>query len=459
QQFLSEKGFDKAAVTSMDDFKELPLMGKNDYLHKYPFEQLCLDGTLTDKYLIEGSSGLSGERSYWPRVKKDDRNLPGRLDSLFRQLYQIDQKPTLVIVGLMLGVWVSGEKISWALRQISMNTNYPLTIITPGSNAEEIVDIIKKFSPLHHQTLIAAYPPFIKYVTGLGDQEGIDWKKLNIKLLTGGEHFSEEWRLYMHKKFGHHEKDLTSILGIYGASEMSTMMAQETRYSILVKKLAHEDKSFARDLFGQENLSPAFCQYNPAEYYTETVDNELVFTAMTAIPLVRYNIHDRGGLLSFDEVQTIIADHGYDVLEMLSEYGYSNKNIIKFPFLYVWGRNDGSALIYGAVIYPENIKAILDNSAISDSWTGLFRLVHRHDEEQNEVLQLKIELSVGVQVSEELENKYSETVTKGLEKQNTDYRALRKVVGDKALLEVQLYPYRDPRIAGGNGIKHRYVKS
>ncbi|MBT7950517.1 MAG: phenylacetate--CoA ligase family protein [Gammaproteobacteria bacterium] len=455
--FLSDNKAENIIVNSISSFEQLPLIDKKNYLQKYPIEQLCLDGTIKDKYLIEGSSGLSGNRSYWPRLKSDDSKIPNRVDSLFRRHYQIDQKPTLVIVGLMLGVWVSGEKMSWALRQIAMNNKYPLTIITPGANAEEIIEIIKKFSSLYKQTIIAAYPPFIKYLTDLGDQEDINWRKLNIRLVTGGEYFSEEWRDYMNRKLGHSEHDLTSVLGIYGASEMSTMMGHETPFSILVKKLAHKNRELAEDLFGLHSPLPALCQYNPSEYYIESVDNELVFSSLTAIPLVRYNIHDRGGLISFDEIQKIVSDHGYDVLAMLSEYGYPDKNIIKLPFLYVWGRGDGSALIYGAVIYSENIKAILDNSSISGSWTGLFRLEHRTDAEHNEFLQLKIELSIGVEASSELENSFLEIITVGLEEQNTDYRALRKVIGDKALLEIQLYPYQDAEIIQGDTVKHRYV--
>jgi hypothetical protein len=70
------------------------------------------------------------------------------LEAVFRQYYQVDKKPTLVIVALMLGVWVCGEKVSWILRQMAMNNNYPLTIITPGSNAEEIIEIVGRFSEI-----------------------------------------------------------------------------------------------------------------------------------------------------------------------------------------------------------------------------------------------------------------------------------------------------------------------
>ena len=456
QEFLSANNVGSGPVDSVEAFKQLPIVEKHNYLQKYSVEQLCLNGNINDKYLIEGSSGQSGERSYWPRSKNEDKDFPDRLETVFRNYYQIDKKPTLVIVALMLGVWVSGEKVSWILRQMAMNNKYPMTIITPGSIAEEIVDIVGKFSGLYEQTIILAYPPFMKNLTDLGEHAGIDWSKLNIKLLVGGEYFSEEWRMYMRKKFNHREDDLTSILGIYGASEMSTMMAQETRYSILVKRLAHEDPKLARDLFGQESISPVFCQYNPAAYYTEEIEDELVFTAMTAMPLVRYNIHDRGGVLSFDEVENILSNHSYDVMQMLAEYGYPASSVIKFPFLYVWGRSDGTALLYGAVIYPENIKTVLDNSAVSSSWTGLFRMVHRHDEEQNEYLQLKIELSMGVKANEALENRFSEIITSGLDEQNADFRALRKVIED-AQLEIKLYPYQDPEITQGDKVKHKYT--
>jgi phenylacetate-CoA ligase len=110
--FLQENNSELNDVSTIEAFKNLPIIDKKNYLQKYPIEDLCLDGTLKDKYLIEGSSGLSGSRSYWPRIKSDDKKLPARVDSLFRRRFHIDRKPTLVIVGLMMGIWVSGEKIS-----------------------------------------------------------------------------------------------------------------------------------------------------------------------------------------------------------------------------------------------------------------------------------------------------------------------------------------------------------
>jgi len=345
--FLASNNINGKDIVRLDDFRRLPIVDKKNYLHRYSTEELCAGGKLNSKYLIEGSSGLSGQRTYWPRMRNEDRKLPGRVEALFRKLYAIETRPTLVIVGLMLGVWVSGEKISWALRQIAINRKYPLSIITPGSNAEEILEIIRRFAPLYRQTVIIAYPPFIKYLTSLGDRENVPWPDYNIKLITGGEYFSEEWRDYMAATFDHGRDDVSAVLGIYGASEMSTMMARETPLSILIKKTATRDRKVAKDLFNEETFLPTLCQYNPSDYFIEAVNDELVFTALTAMPLVRYNIHDRGGLITFDRLCNVLDGHGYAVDTLLSDYGCGKAGIVRLPFLYVWGRSDGSALIYG----------------------------------------------------------------------------------------------------------------
>jgi phenylacetate-CoA ligase len=85
----------------------------------------------------------------------------------------------------------------------------------------------------------------------------------------------------------------------------------------------------------------------------------ILFTVKAGIPLVRYNIHDRGGVITFDKMMRILKKHGYDVYKMLKSYGYEKGDIWTLPFFYVFGRSDDTISIGGANIYPENIEAAL----------------------------------------------------------------------------------------------------
>ena len=39
---------------------------------------------------------------------------------------------------------------------------YPITVITPGLNVEEILQMVRDLSPEYEQTIIVGYPPFLK---------------------------------------------------------------------------------------------------------------------------------------------------------------------------------------------------------------------------------------------------------------------------------------------------------
>ena len=130
-----------------------------------------------------------------------------------------------------------------------------------------------------------------------------------------------------------------------------------------------------------------------------------MFTTRPGIPLVRYNIHDRGGVISFDRLLSIVTDHGCKPLQMLSDYGYRKKDIWRLPFFYVWGRSDDSVSIYGAFIYAEDIKAAVDHQYISTRTNGNFMMDSIADQDQNPLLQIKIELASNIEPDKTIEKK------------------------------------------------------
>ncbi len=179
---------------------------------------------------------------------------------------------------------------------------------------------------------------------------------------------------------------------------------------------------------------------------------------MPAIPVVRYNIHDRGGIISFEKALQTAANHGYDLLNTLTEYGYQKKDIWRLPFFYVWGRTRGSVLLYGIVIYPENIKAALDDPAISSQTTGNFQMETIFDQEQNPHLQIKVELSSDAEPNADMERGFVKVIAKVLEKQSTEYNRLRQEMKDEVLPQIILCKYKDPRIFDSSSIKYRYTR-
>lgn len=458
RKFLESSQVEIGSIKTLEDFKKLPLTDKNNYLQKYPIDELCLDGTVTDKYLIDSSSGYGGKRSFWPRLPQEDEGFPMYMEMAYRQFYHIDRKPTLMIITLVLGTWVGGEKISWATRQIAINGKNRLTVMTPGAKLDEVIGIVKKFGHLYQQVVIVGYPPFIKQIIDEGAGSGIDWQKLDIKLGLGGEGYSVEWRDYIARRIGLRENDLLGISGGYGAADLGMSVGREYPLSVLMRKLAYENEALARDLFGQWKPLPSFCQYNPSSFFIEEIDGELVFTTQPGIPVVRYNIHDRGGVIPFDRVLSIAADHGCKPLQMLAEYGYRKKDVWRLPFFYVWGRSDDSVSIYGALIYTEDVKAAMDHRDISAFTSGKFIMKSISDKNQNPLLQIKVELTAGTEPKKTLEKKFVQVLDNTLEEQNPDYKALKEAMGDRVLPRVILLTYGDPEFVDPGIIKHRYRK-
>lgn len=446
------------SIKTLEDFKTLPLTDKKNYLQKYPLEELCLDGTVTDKYLIDSSSGYGGQRSFWPRLPREDRGFPMYMEMAYRQFFHIDRKPTLMIITLVLGTWIGGEKISWATRQIAINGKNRLTVMTPGAKLDEVIDIVKQFGHLYQQVVIVGYPLFVKQIIDEGARSGIDWQTLNVKLGLGGEGYSVEWRDYIAERIGLQEGDLLGISGGYGAADLGMSVGREYPLSVLVRKLAYENEALARDLFGQWKPLPSFCQYNPGSFFIEEIDGELVFTTQPGIPLVRYNIHDRGGVIPFDRVLSIVSDHGCKPLQMFSDYGYRKKDVWRLPFFYVWGRSDASVSIYGAFIYPEDIKAAMDHQDISTRTSSRFIMKSVFDQHQNPFLQIKIELASNTEPNKIIEKKFVEAIDNTLENQNPDYKALKEAMRDRVLLRVVLLKYQDPELVEPGIVKHRYTK-
>ena len=80
---------------------------------------------------------------------------------------------------------------------------------------------------------------------------------------------------------------------------------------------------------------------------------------LSGVPLVRYNLGDTGGLVGFDEMLAVLGSHGYDLYGDLALLGYSSEQVWRLPFLYVFGRTDGTVSIVGANVFPENVQAVL----------------------------------------------------------------------------------------------------
>jgi phenylacetate-CoA ligase len=112
-------------------------------------------------------------------------------------------------------------------------------------------------------------------------------------------------------------------------------------------------------------------QYDPTDYYVETVAGELVVTVCRPAvlsPRVRYNIHDSGGSLPYDHVLAVCRDFGLDPER--DSRARSTAPVLRLPFLYVHGRSDSTISVHGANIYPEDVEWGLGEAPDADLVLG-----------------------------------------------------------------------------------------
>ncbi|MGH3601477.1 MAG: hypothetical protein ACRDQH_14585, partial [Pseudonocardiaceae bacterium] len=96
--FLAEHDVDPAAVRTVDDFRALPLLTKDNYLRRHPLAQLCRGGELVSCDIIAVSSGSTGEPTFWPRSVVAEFAVATRFAQIFHDSFDADQRTTLAVV-------------------------------------------------------------------------------------------------------------------------------------------------------------------------------------------------------------------------------------------------------------------------------------------------------------------------------------------------------------------------
>lgn len=368
-------------------------MDKDNYIKKYPVERLCLDGTLEGKGLVYLTSGTTQEATHWAKSSVEIKFAPLWFYREMEENYQISSLKTLVVVALPLGPWVGGGLINQGLHGIALECGN-LTLITPGSQLGEVIEIMKRWSPSFQQTVLAGYPSFVKTVVDKALSENLPVKDYRIKLLMIGEAYSQEYRKRMMEVLGHDPAAFRSVWSFYGSCDFG-LAGKETALTILMGQEIHK-RELGKEILGQREI-PTICQYDNRLLYLEQVENELVVTRCQGVPLVRYRTGDRGRVFSFSDFITLLNNSGIDVAAILKENNIDIKSISRSPFVILYGRMGGGVKFRGNFIRVEQVKDIMETcEELTPFFTDRFRLSVSRDENLDPVLELKLEKKEGI---------------------------------------------------------------
>ncbi|HEY6421721.1 MAG TPA: phenylacetate--CoA ligase family protein [Pseudonocardiaceae bacterium] len=447
--FLAEHDVDPAAVRTIEDFRALPLLTKDNYLRPNPLARLCRDGELMGCDMVAVSSGSTGEPTFWPRSVADEFAVATRFEQVFHDSFGADRRATLAVVCFALGTWVGGMYTASCCRHLAAK-GYPITVITPGNDVEEILRVVTALGPQFEQVVLLGYPPFLKSVVDAGRARGVPWPDYRVKLVLAGEVFSEEWRTLMGQRLGGGDPCFGSA-SLYGTADAG-VVATETPLSICIRRYLAAHPAAARELFGESRL-PTLAQYDPGSRLFEVHDGTLLLTCDNGIPLIRYHIADTGGLTSFETMLAVLGDHGFDPATVLGPG--QEKGIRELPFVHVFGRSQFTVSYFGANIYPENVAVGLEQPPAADWVTGKFVMESKEDADRDRYLAIAVELAPGVAGTEEMRREIAQSIVGRLRRLNSEFA--HYIPPDYQLPTVSLHPAGDPRHFPP-GVKHRYSR-
>jgi phenylacetate-CoA ligase len=455
---LKKNKINPKKIKTIEDFKNfVPIIDKDNYLRKYPLEQLCWDGELSKgQYEFSSTSGSTGAPFYFPRTDYQNEQYALSAEMYLRTNFEIHKKSTLYINCFALGVWIGGIFTYEAIKIIANRGKYNLTIINPGLNRPEIFKAIKNLGQKYDQVLIGGYPPFIKDVIDEGEIQGVDWKKYNLGIIFSAEAFSEDFRDYIAEKAGL-KNIYKSTLNHYGIVDLGTT-SEETPVSIYIRRECLKNKDLYSKVFAQDpSRLPTLVQYIPELFYFEEINSGLICSSASGLPLVRYDLKDFGGVISFDKVFNVFKKLGRNLNGELKK-AIIQKSTRKTPFAYVYERKDMSVSLAGANIYPESIRKVLIRSIWSRLFTGKFNLQTKNDLKFNQYLEINIELKKDALApkDEEKELLVKELVNQLLS-ENSEFRSVffdQKQGG--VVPRVNFWAYGHPEFFNGGG-KHKWV--
>lgn len=451
RQFLVKNDINPKNIKTIQDFESLPITTKQSYLNKNNPRDLSWNGRFEDLCVVSVSSGSTGKPFIWPRGLGLEYETAIEYEIILKNFFGADKKKTLYIVGYAMGMYVAGVFTLNSMMSL-IKKGYPLTVATPGLDKDAIIEIVRNVGGNFNQIIIGAYPAALKDIIDKGVKENINWGKYNVKFMSGGEGFSEEFRKYIYSKIKV-KNYYKSSCNAYGSAD-AAMLGHETPTSIFVRKSASENKNLRKALFNSERL-PSLLQYYPQFKYFEEVNGNLIFTTYGGVPLIRYSIGDTGGIISFKKMIDILEDFGINIEKEMAKNGCQDV-ITKLPFVYLFGRADNTKILYGANIYPEHIKNSLEQKEIIHQVTGKYFTDIVFDKTHNQTLYMAVELVHGVKKSDKLKNKIVNTIHNNLLKINREYESTH-TANDHIFPSVELFTYGDPKYFSLR-IKPKYVK-
>jgi len=434
--FLRRAGYDPTRLNASADFHDLPVMDKDTYLARYPVEQRSHRGDVGQAHFVTLSSGSSGAATLWPRWPAQDSAMVAAFEAVLQEHFRIRERRTLLVIGIPIGAWVAGTLMVAVGQRLFSHPGIEGTVVTPGPDPEVVLDLVEQLSSQYDQTIFTGTA--LPVILAEGARRGIHWPALNAGAMMGGEWLSQERRERILEGLGRDPDRLEGFVGLFVSAEAGGLIGYETHLCLLLRRLCIQNPALARALFGSEVL-PSFHQYDPGHAFLEVEAGEILLTKHGAVPLIRYNTHDCGGLLTIEAVVQCCRDYGYDLVAELQARGLGPEALCPRPILYVFGRSE-AVIIQRANVSVQHVAHILEGNELYASTSGNFELGASTDADGRATLQVAVELRDAVEATDALRSRFETQIVQGLLAVNSEFRdAYRSTAGRPAVV-VELLP-------------------
>ncbi len=435
------------------DLSAFPITSKQNFIERYPLENRCIGGQLPSDGVMDESGGSNGAPTNWVRCRAEEDRLAGGLVVLYRYLFRAGQvaendgRPVVFLNGFSQGAWSTSTKLAVLSRYSTLSKNI-------GTDPEKILASIERLGPAYTYN-IAGYPPFLRELVRQGSERpGFRWDDYRINILHGGEGYTSSWLRYMRRELG----PRSIIVSSYGASDLELGIAYETPPALRIRLLLESRAEQRQELFGSPRQPVFFGQYNPSEFYLEENPcpdgrSSIVGTVTNPIshqPRVRYDIGDDGRLIRFRRMKEWLADRAPEI---------SLKDALRFPFICLYGRIDGTVSLDGANVSPAQVEEGLFSNPKVAPLVRSFRM--RRVERPDGSVRFEIDLETydaapADSVSDSsLADSARDCLTRHLLKENPDYR--ESYEHNRPSVEPEIRIVGPGTLTSGKSIKNRYV--
>lgn len=312
QRMLKDAGITPAQMKSLDDLRRIPFTLKQDMRESYPYGLFA--APLEQIVRIHASSGTTGKPTVVGYTRRDIDNWS---EMMARSLSAAGaHKGDVIHNAYGYGLFTGGLGAHYGAERIGASV-----IPMSGGNTRKQLMIMQDFG----STVLTCTPSYSLFLAEVAAEEGIDIKKLKLKVgVFGAEPWSETMRAEIEEKL--HLK----AIDIYGLSEiMGPGVGIEC---IEAQKGLH---------VWEDHFIPEIINSDTGEVLPLGETGELVITTITkeGIPLLRYRTRDITRIIP----EPCVCGRTHLRIERLS------------------GRSDDMLIIRGVNVFPSQIESVLFN--------------------------------------------------------------------------------------------------